>query len=318
MASSRTEKSLKRIGPAYEVIGVFNPLGMFPARVYPIYQLKNSAANHSRLFRQIHDAGFIIQDFLEIRRTNYERITPIFGDKLLNWINQKAILGFALGERDVYLAKDIDEYKSFMRGLLSEKARRSFFKDPILGVEISRFLENYKLESVFAGIAVRQIYSLSSDAAQGWLAHAPLSKGAEERGKLVLQRIIDLEKRGQIPKETECLAYLTPRFKNLVDTHKEADPRLVYLNGLAEYFARNMISAHAIVFLHWSDLLEVEFDDITRAGEIGVHFVIYEDRFGSIFPKFDDLPYCLTLRPSDSYGLKQIIQCLLDEPILSK
>ncbi|MBY6059139.1 hypothetical protein [Leisingera daeponensis] len=176
-------------GSSYKIVAVHNPLGRFPSRVFPIFQLSSETGPSGRLFQQIISSDGKIEDFLELKKPNVERLIFTNDGNRLSFVDQLALHCFAHREGEIFIARGLSEFSQYFRELMSEDRYREIRDHPLCAVELARFVDDEEYEAKFTKIATKKLAKRSINVAEGWLNYSQLSDPARQAGFEVLEKI---------------------------------------------------------------------------------------------------------------------------------
>jgi hypothetical protein len=176
-----------RVGSTYALAGFYNPSGMFPARVVPIFEPVRKPSNHvPQLLQVIGDGGSII-DFEEAQ--SIENVV-IWRKAFFSGVGQPAVHALALSPDNIVIGLGETDFSSRCQDVLEAAYEKDILSHPIFFVELARFARRPDFEVRSAVMAVKSIAELSPRIANTWLQRAPLSTEARNEARIAFGKFL--------------------------------------------------------------------------------------------------------------------------------
>lgn len=180
---------MKVRGSSYRVVAVSNPLGRFPARAYPVFQLSNEVGVSGRLYRQILSDDGKIQDFLRLNSGGEDRLIAVNDGVRASFVGQLALYVYAHSDQHISIIRGLEEFRQYFSDIFTESRYRELEDYPLSAVELARFVGDEMYEEKFAEIATMALAKRSLQVAEGWLIYSALSVSARQAGLKLLAKI---------------------------------------------------------------------------------------------------------------------------------
>ncbi|MCA1288604.1 hypothetical protein [Salipiger bermudensis] len=155
----------------YKITFLYNPLGRYPARLYPILQKITEKKNSEHYFPKINSDNKIAQ-FIEASNFSPMWITSATEQRFYS-VGDTLPVWFAVS------SKNIEEYESFDLMVQSLNLRHSlgqFEKFPSFGLEVARLCNNRDLEFYCCKVIASRLHNFSPKLAMRWLYGAEISE----------------------------------------------------------------------------------------------------------------------------------------------
>ncbi|QXI64401.1 hypothetical protein CP157_02155 [Paracoccus marcusii] len=173
---------------SFITVSFYNPLGMYPARLYPIFSKTSDKSTVRNIYIEAVDLDGKVTDYVMVGASEIKYLSLMGARALINAVGMPAVHAIA------WAPDNIDAFKgeqAFLTGL-KEKLyinRRCFVENPAAGVNLAKLASLERLEALYAGLMVRRVANRSLVIARAWISGAGLSSKANTRALKVYQVI---------------------------------------------------------------------------------------------------------------------------------
>lgn len=184
----------------------FNPIGMFPARVYPVFKLKTELHRSDGAFlKQEIDSHDKICDFQLINPHKNKGLLAVRDIEIVRYLDQRAIHILALTETEIRIGKGVDEFRTILRNYLNSDQLNNCDNNLIFRLEASRFVGSEEQEVLLVEQITKRLCASSRKFAEGWLLNTPMSMKARSLGLEALSNTSGKEGEDAIPEDIRTI-----------------------------------------------------------------------------------------------------------------
>ena len=196
----------------YVMRGAYLPIGIFPARAYPVFQQSNSV-NDNQFFTQVVSANGMISNFRQMTNDDSSRILKTPDEHRTVMVGREAVFSIADASGKLWFCSGEAEFRELIEEYIE---RDKHDGNPFFSLEVARALGSVEKEVEFACDALDSIVQVSSSVARRWIAQAPLGDEARLAAAYRYDRHVSIDDE-VVEKAGAKVVYFTARISNLLD-----------------------------------------------------------------------------------------------------
>jgi hypothetical protein len=263
----------------FGIVGAFNPLPFFPAKVYPIFQETGKNARQD-FFLQVLGGRLQVVDFMLHREIPKDQFLPLHYNGPPVRVGDLGFQIIAISSVDVYVCRGEEQLRDCLAGILGKMEYSLEVLDPFFGLEAAQYLQLEFLETRFAKACAQRILARNQSVAMRWVDSADLSE---------LARAAVMDELTQVRKETESCdpdeepeivypsIWQSRAFSSLHNVRLPDHSVGQIFDDLLDLMNDEIDISGALIFLHWGDNSRFPLDVVRKAHSLGAEVFAVRD-----------------------------------------
>lgn len=246
----------------FSFIGIYEPLGIYPAPVIPIFTNGADTERIGELFASERTETGLVSRFVAFRSPRQNPIRLVGAD-LVRAVGDQCVYSYAL-ESDAYrVFGAVEEFSGFLLDLLHGDF---FVARPLAGLEAARFVADSNAEERFAELSVRWIARSSLRSAQDWVSHGSLNPRPRQMAQAALNELRVGATPSTVVVPRRAKVWITENCRKEFRTKLFGLSIRVVVEKLREWFDEGLRNVPDVLLLNSEDLFELLFDYYAEEG----------------------------------------------------